>query len=177
MCHDKELTNSIRKFDLDAKICIVPLILNCGSNHVLIILICCPYLKKEDMSLGYFPQGPCPVAGGPAWSCSDPAYTRHRFGSTSDYNIFEGNGCWLKSLLGGGALGTDSSHVEWQTGLLAWEQSLMTLLGRCVQTVPCQSQRDFLQPWGLSKPQFDLLAASHLICWLTWSPMNDFVIG
>lgn len=71
--HDKELPNGIRKFNLDAPICVVRLILSHGIDYVLITFTRCPYLKQEGTSTGYFPQGACPVGGGTAWPCANPS--------------------------------------------------------------------------------------------------------
>lgn len=95
MYHGEKCSNSVRKSDLDTDICDVLLMLNHGINYVLITLICCPYLKTEDISMGYFRQAPSLVA------------RRHRLirlrpgthSSTLDCKISEGEGCSSVELL------------------------------------------------------------------------------
>lgn len=159
--HDKELPNGIRKFNLDAPICVVRLILSHGIDYVLIALTRCPYLKQEDTSTGYFPQGACPVGGGTAWPCANPS-PQLRLGLQS---------LWRR----GPRLRT--CHMEpraqtvvmWNDSFPCMAQSLVTLLDGCAETGPCQPTETSQAP-DLNKPPFYSLVASHFICSLASSP-------
>jgi len=100
--HDKEFSNSIRNFGLDANICSVSFILNHGVNWVFITLICSSYLKNEDLSMGYFPHVLSPVGSRHCLTLLRPgvSVSGHHFSSISDCKIFEGKGCGLENLLG-----------------------------------------------------------------------------
>ena len=102
MSHDKEFSNSIRNFGLDANICSVLFILNHGVNWVFITLICSSYLKNEDLSMGYFPHVLSPVGSRHCLTLLRPgvSVSGHLFSSISDCKIFEGKGCGLENLLG-----------------------------------------------------------------------------
>ena len=113
VCHDQELSDSVRKGDSDANICHVLLLLSHGIDYVFIIPLCCPYLKNEDVSMGYFPQVPSPVARRHRLVMLIPSMHR----SALDCNISEGRGCWLNTLLSG-APGTDQGDTGWQLSLL-----------------------------------------------------------